>query len=69
MKPSWDEAPDFAQYLAMDDNGDWYWYEFKPVQRIATWGISAGRYLLALKSEGGWRNTMEARPCSPPPSP
>ena len=30
-KPSWHTAPDWAEYLAMDASGDWYWYEFEPV--------------------------------------
>lgn len=26
-KPSWDTAPEWANYLAMDGNGEWFWYE------------------------------------------
>lgn len=28
--PNWDEAPKWATYAAMDDDGDWYWYETRP---------------------------------------
>ena len=31
MKPSWDDAPEWAQWLAMDEDGRWWWYEEKPV--------------------------------------
>lgn len=29
-KPSWNDAPEWARWLARDDDGDWYWYESKP---------------------------------------
>ncbi len=44
MKPSWDDAPSWAQWLAVDEDGAWYWYEDEP-------GYSA------LKQE--WRNDGE----------
>jgi hypothetical protein len=30
LKPSWNEAPSFANYLAQDPDGIWYWFEEKP---------------------------------------
>jgi hypothetical protein len=30
MKPSWDEAPSWAQWLAMDGDGMWFWYASEP---------------------------------------
>ena len=30
MKPDWSDAPEWADYLAQDANGTWYWYEGKP---------------------------------------
>lgn len=30
MKPSWDDAPEWAQYLAMDEGGCWYWHGGEP---------------------------------------
>lgn len=30
MKPSWNDAPEWANWLAMDEGGDWFWYEQKP---------------------------------------
>ena len=29
VKPSWDDAPDFANWLTCDDDG-WYWWEDEP---------------------------------------
>src|SRR5690606_32966667 len=28
--PSWDDAPEWARYLAQDKDGTWWWYEKKP---------------------------------------
>lgn len=30
MKPDWKDAPEWANWLAMDGNGRWYWHENKP---------------------------------------
>jgi len=29
-KPSWDNAPEWANYLARNSNGKWRWYQLKP---------------------------------------
>jgi len=29
-KPSWKNAPEWANYLAMDKDNDWYWHAFEP---------------------------------------
>lgn len=31
MKPSWDDAPDWAEYRATDGSGTTYWHELEPV--------------------------------------
>lgn len=30
MKPSWKDAPEWAKWVAMDSDGVWMWFEFKP---------------------------------------
>lgn len=30
MKPDWKDAPEWANWLAMDDDDCWFWYENKP---------------------------------------
>lgn len=30
MKPSWDDAPEWANWLAMDGDGEWIWYKDEP---------------------------------------
>jgi hypothetical protein len=30
MKPDWKDAPEWANWLAMDEDGEWFWRESKP---------------------------------------
>jgi hypothetical protein len=60
MKPSWDDAPKWAQYLAMDDDGDWYWFENEPKFKGCGWS-APGRSLYAGKHIDA-KDTMEPRP-------
>lgn len=30
MKPDWKDAPEWSNWLAMDPNGLWCWYEYEP---------------------------------------
>ena len=29
-KPDWKDAPEWANYLAMDSDEEWYWHEMEP---------------------------------------
>jgi hypothetical protein len=66
MKPSWDHAPEWANYLAMDSDGCWYWYEKPPVFVPATgwWSCSSsgGRYDVALDPPNAAADSLESRP-------
>lgn len=47
-KPTWDGAPEWASYLALDGKGRWYWYEHEPNYRFGVWWIDReGRVALA----------------------
>ena len=63
MKPSWDDAPEWAQWLAKDDDGKWFWYENKPVRVDGGWIVdyeNPGRIKCA--HEGSEHNYLESRP-------
>lgn len=30
MKPDFEDAPEWAKYLAMDDDGSYYWFDSEP---------------------------------------
>lgn len=62
-KPSWSEAPSWAMWLAQNDDGQWYWYENKPLVCINMGYHCAerGRYEEATCEED-WDDTLESRP-------
>lgn len=31
MKPKWKDAPEWAEYLCMDGDGMWSWFEAEPI--------------------------------------
>lgn len=65
MKPDWNEAPEWANYLAMDENGVWFWYEHEP-NSIGDdeWFAHKGNCLPATCDATKWRETLEERPKS-----
>jgi hypothetical protein len=65
MKPSWDNAPAWANYLAQDDSGHWCWYEITPVwvQEDRMWQNQSGsRWDWADEHLVSGANTLERRP-------
>ena len=65
MKPSWKDAPEWAEYLAMDSSGQWWWYEVEPYfvsyEGLDQW-ISDGDSELAIVSEITCSESLEKRP-------
>ena len=61
MKPEWKDAPEWANYLAMDSDGEWFWYESPPGIGLKCWRVSEGACSNA-GTEQHWRETKEARP-------
>ncbi len=66
MKPGWKDAPDWANYLAMDEDGEWYWFESEPNAHVYNWQSRKGRTELAAQGPE-WRKTLEFRPASEEP--
>ena len=68
--PRWKDAPDWANYLAQDGDGSWYWYEY-PIyahEDYDAWyeqkgfnGRIAGAGEAAERNPE-WRSTVQARP-------
>lgn len=62
-KPSWNEAPEWANWLAQDNDGQWVWYKTKPL--VEGNEFDGGERLLGLdfgKVIGNWQDTLEQRP-------
>jgi len=60
MKPDWSTAPEWARYLAQDEDGEWCWFQNKPNEGHAAWWFSGGECCCASISD--WRDTLEERP-------
>ncbi|AVO23690.1 hypothetical protein [Xanthomonas phage XPP1] len=63
MKPNWLDAPEWANFLAMDTDGAWVWYEKHPRYVVSSgrW-TSAGREDLARNYPPRALDTLETRP-------
>ena len=42
FRPNWNDAPDWAQFVAMDKGGSWWWYENEPKLRNGVWICESG---------------------------
>ena len=67
LKPSWKTAPEWAQYLAQDGDGTWYWYEHRPslssdLTRVWARKDATSRQYRAPEDTKAWRETLERRP-------
>jgi len=69
-KPSWEIAPKWANWLAQDSNGSWFWYEHKPhtgigwIDNAGVYGPDTGKWKRASddKPNENWKETLEKRP-------
>lgn len=61
MKPDWKDSPEWAQWLAQDSDGDWYWYELEPANLRNGWAPDSGKLEYAGTSEMPTR-PIESRP-------
>ena len=64
--PPWSEAPEWAQWLAMDGDDAWGWHNAKPVKGARDWlstdSRSPARGYVGDSRGRGWIATLEARP-------
>jgi len=67
MKPDWNDAPKWANYLAQDKNCDWNWFQELPYidEKLEEWIVDAGLWAfdsLGEFNDEGWRQSLENRP-------
>jgi hypothetical protein len=60
MQIDWSQAPEWANYVAMDKNGDWYWHQEKPQMLKDRFGYSNNQQF--YKSTMRWRDSLQQRP-------
>lgn len=64
--PPWSDAPPWARWRAQDEDGEWVWFQGKPVPGVnEAWDIgergdfeTAGRGM----QNPNWRDTLQKRP-------
>ena len=62
-KPSWNNAPEWARFLAVNANGHWWWYENRPQLQSYMWWPQGGRDCTADEDTViGFENTLERKP-------
>lgn len=61
-KPDWKDAPEWARYMAMDEDGEWYWFENKPDCGGCAWHGDGGMLDYADVDGDSWKDSMEPRP-------
>lgn len=61
--PDWKDAPEWAQWVAQDEDGDWYWYENKPRLFDKHWMIDGGKTEFKFFDihTPDWRETLQER--------
>lgn len=67
-RPKWSDAPEYANWLAMDKDGNWNWYSHKPYKEKNhdRWNYrqATGQHGLAThpKDSTEWETSLEKRP-------
>ena len=62
MKPKWKDAPEWAEYLAMDKDCTWWWFANKPYISDNIWDSVRGRQAYEKETElyeQDWTETLE----------
>lgn len=64
-KPDWKDAPDWADWLAQDKDGEWFWYDLQPNLNFSrdSWEVHMdGDCQMAKENIENWMDTLEKRP-------
>ena len=61
-KPSWEDAPEWAEWLAQDEDGEWKWLAGLPGKYVDGWTAVKIKGCCKGIALGDWRDTLEKRP-------
>ncbi len=63
---NWKDAPEWANWVAQDSCGDWYWYADAPeyTSKNTAWSYehNLNKFYKDAGSNPHWRNTLQERP-------
>ena len=58
-KPNWNNAPEWANWVAQNRDGSWHWFEKEPEPYLGLW-VSTGKRENIL--ELGWEKILRKKP-------
>lgn len=61
-KPSWDDAPAWAQFLTLNEMGHWVWHQVWPERAGSVWVSGGMERHAGYHSAIDWKDSFEARP-------
>lgn len=61
-KPSWEDAPEWAEWLAQDEDGEWKWLAGLPGKYVDCWTAVKIKGCCKGIALGDWWDTLEKRP-------
>lgn len=61
-KPSWEDAPEWADWLAQDDDKEWKYLGKNPMKYVDGWAADKIKAARSGEVLGDWRDTLEKRP-------
>lgn len=61
-KPSWKDAPEWAEWLAQDEDGEWKWLAGLPGKYVDCWTAVKIKGCCKGIALGDWWDTLEKRP-------
>jgi hypothetical protein len=65
--PDWSAAPDWAQWWAVDESGDAYWYKGAPnCEDVQWWAVGIAEAGSVDLAGTNWRTTLRQRPAVQP---
>lgn len=63
ITPDWNNAPEWANFVAMDYDQVWWWHEYEPVRTFYEWEVeSTGRAAPVFGNEMDWMDSLQERP-------
>lgn len=69
MDIDWSKAPEWANWLAQDECGEWFWFENKPELQSEGWDddktYNENKHEIA--GVNGWKCSLQKRPAKPEP--
>jgi hypothetical protein len=63
----WNNAPEWANWCAMDSDGHWFWFENKPLAHSSSafkyWFAERSKFMFAFTSKpsDNWINTLKGK--------